>query len=342
MRRKLPLYCYREKTRHGTYVFYVRRERKGARTRLPDDYGTKDWWEAYHAALAGQPLPAPAIAAKTGLALLMAQYQESGEFKALADQTRRYRAAQFRTMVAANPNADAANIQPAHIERSMSERTPDAANNFLKSIRGFFEWAVKLKYLPSDPTKGIAKIPVKTDGYHSVTEAEAAKYREKHKSGPARRAFDVFVLTGARRGDAARLGPKHVINGMIEFQAQKTGEWCFVPILPEMQVIIDETVEAGFETFIVSESGKPYAVAALGNMMQRWFADAELDHCSAHGLRKLAATNFANHSVSASALMAIFGWKKVSQAETYTKKMDRRALARHAGTMVLPRTKDEK
>jgi len=329
--RKLPLYCYREKTRHGSFVFYVRRDRRGPRTRLPDDYGTKSWWEAYYAAVAGQSVE-PVKRGQKLLSDLIEAYQESREFTSLANQTRKYRAAQFRRMIANNPDAEAHEIEQVHIHRAMSERTPDAANNFIKAVRGFFEWAVKLGYLASDPTAGISKINVKTDGYHSVTEAEIAQYRAKHGLGTmARAALDVFVLTGARRSDAALLGQKHVINGMIEFQAQKTGEWCYIPILPEMQTIIDA---AKNETFIHQENGKPYAPESLGNMMQRWFAEAGLPHCSAHGIRKYSATNFANHGVSAHQLMAVFGWKRMSQAETYTKKVDRRKLAKEAGDAV--------
>lgn len=329
--RKLPLYCYREKTRHGNYVFYVRRERRGPRTRLPDDYGSKSWWEAYYAAVAGQPQ----TVVKRGhrlLSDLIEGYQESREFTSLADQTRKYRAAQFRRMVANNPDAEAHEIEQVHIHRAMSERTPDAANNFIKAVRGFFDWAVKLGYLPSDPTAGISKIIVRTEGYHSVTEAEIAQYRATHAVGTmARLALEVFVLTGARRSDAALLGPKHVINGMIEFQAQKTKEWCYVPILPEMQEIIDATKG---ETFIHREDGNPYVAESLGNMMQRWFAEAGLPHCSAHGIRKYSATNFANHGVSAHQLMAVFGWKRMAQAETYTKKVDKRKLAKEAGDAI--------
>jgi len=336
--RKLPLYCYREKNRHGKFAFYVRRDRHGTRIRLPDDYGSDAWWKAYHAALGGEAIPVQKPRG-TSLEAMLTLYQQSQEFTTLAMQTRKYRSAQFRTMIVANPDVDAAKIKPTDIHRAMSRRTPDAANNFLKAMRGFFSWAVKLGYLPSDPSAGIAKAASKSEGFHSITEQEVATYRAFHRPGTvARRAFEVFVLTGARRADAAILGPLHVIDGMIEFQAQKTKEWCYVPVLPDMQPIIDEAMADGRETFIAGESGKPYAAESLGNMMQRWFAECGLPHCSAHGIRKYAATNFANHGVSAHQLMAIFGWKKISQAEVYTKKVDRRKLAREAGGMVSPRT----
>ena len=66
---------------------------------------------------------------------------------------------------------------------------------------------------------------------------------------------------------------------------------------------------------------------------------------SAHGIRKLAATLSANDGASAHELMAQFGWMKIEQAETYTRKADRQRLgikssARIAEQMenIMPRT----
>ena len=58
-----------------------------------------------------------------------------------------------------------------------------------------------------------------------------------------------------------------------------------------------------------------------------WCEEAGLPHCSAHGLRKAAATIAADNGATAHQLMAIFGWSNLKQAETYTKEADRRRLA---------------
>jgi integrase len=49
---------------------------------------------------------------------------------------------------------------------------------------------------------------------------------------------------------------------------------------------------------------------------------------SAHGLRKAAATRFADHGATAHELMSWFGWKKITEAERYTRAADRKALAK--------------
>ena len=55
--------------------------------------------------------------------------------------------------------------------------------------------------------------------------------------------------------------------------------------------------------------------------------EAGVEDRSAHGLRKFAATQHANHGATAHGLMAWFGWKSLGEAERYTRGADRRRLA---------------
>lgn len=51
---------------------------------------------------------------------------------------------------------------------------------------------------------------------------------------------------------------------------------------------------------------------------------------SAHGRRKAAATRAADNGATAHALMAIFGWIDIKEAEIYTRAADRKRLAARA------------
>ncbi|MBR0967913.1 hypothetical protein JQ554_27120 [Bradyrhizobium diazoefficiens] len=79
-------------------------------------------------------------------------------------------------------------------------------------------------------------------------------------------------------------------------------------------------------TFLETAHGKPHTVKGLGN----WFAD----RCKeagvpgrAHGLRKAGATLAAQNGATPHQLMAIFGWKTLSQAELYTKAVQQQLMA---------------
>lgn len=112
-----------------------------------------------------------------------------------------------------------------------------------------------------------------------------------------------------------------------------------IPILPALASIIEQS-RTGNLTFLVTEYGKPFTAAGFGG----WFRDqcdaAGLPQCSAHGLRKAGAERPAENGATAHALMAIFGWLSLKEAERYCQGAQRRRLARNA-TRLLDRSPDE-
>jgi len=62
--------------------------------------------------------------------------------------------------------------------------------------------------------------------------------------------------------------------------------------------------------------------------------EANLRHCSAHGLRKAAATRAAESGATARQLLALFGWLNIKEAERYTKAAQRRKLASAAPVLL--------
>jgi hypothetical protein len=66
-----------------------------------------------------------------------------------------------------------------------------------------------------------------------------------------------------------------------------------------------------------------------GNL--NWFRarcnEAGLPHCTAHGLRKAAATVAAENGATAHELVSIFGWLTLKEAERYTRLAERQRLA---------------
>ena len=55
-----------------------------------------------------------------------------------------------------------------------------------------------------------------------------------------------------------------------------------------------------------------------------------LTKCTAHGLRKLAATLSAEAVATVNELMAMFGWSSPAQALVYTRAADKKRLAAEA------------
>jgi len=328
-------YLSREKTRHGKFVWYFKRN--GRRIRLPDQYGSDEFTAAYEKALTGSAsAPDPAKAGKGSLKWLVQQYKRSGAFAALAPATRRARDNILKQMLSDPRNADGpfSEITRATIKKAMDKRaaTPNAANNFLKTMSHVFKWAAEAELVETSPCLGVSKINVKSDGFHTWTVGQVERYRSHHKLGTRPRlAIDILLFLGLRRSDAVMVGRQHMKDGVVSIRTQKTGAWVYLPVFRQLQESIDAT-PTGDLAFLTTSLGKPFTSgASFGNWFAKQCKAAGLpDECRAHGLRKAGATIAADEGATAHELMAMYGWTRLAMAEVYTKEADKKRLAKSA------------
>lgn len=323
----------RETSRHGT-ISWVVRVGHGPRIHIRSPYGTPDFEAEYHAAIRGDEEARPVKAGADTLAALWGRYRESSAWTGLARATQRQRENIMRGVLAGAGNMPLSEMTKARVIRGREDRarTPSQANNFLNTLRALFDWAVEnesetVKKNPCDEVKNVKR---PEGGFHPWTEGEIARFEAHWPIGTRERlAFAILLYTGLRRGDAARLGRQHVTDGMILMRAEKTGTQLTIPILPELQRVIDAT-KTGDLTFVAKANGQGMVKEGFGN----WFHDAcvaaGLPQCSAHGLRKAGAAHAAGNGATVPQLNAIFGWTGHSMASLYTESADRVRLAKEA------------
>lgn len=332
MPRPRPKHLHRETTRHGETVWYVRRG-SGPRTRLRAAYGTQEFWAAYEAALRGHPIAdAPKGSTVGTLGWLVARYMTSAHWtEALSAATRAQRGGVLKETVRIAGAEPIEAITARAIREGLDRRAarPHGANNWLKTMRGLFAFAVEREYLPADPTRGVKLLggPNDRNGFHTWTEDEVARFEIRWPLGTRERlALDLLLYTGLRRGDAARVGRPHVRDGRIRIQTEKTGQEVTIRILPPLAASIAAS-PVGELTFIAGERGRPMTKESFGN----WFRDA----CAkagvpgrAHGLRKAGARRAAENGATEAELNAWFGWAEGSwESATYVRGANRRKLA---------------
>ncbi|RWO42814.1 MAG: site-specific integrase [Mesorhizobium sp.] len=215
--------------------------------------------------------------------------------------------------------------------------TPGAQNEVVKVISAMYGWAIENEIVRSNPALGIKRLK-SGDGFHTWSVAEVRQFEARHPPGSkARLALHLGLFTGLRRQDLAILGRQHVRNGWLHIRPQKTsnssGVEVELPILPQLRATIDASA-CGDLTFLTSEWGKPFTVNSLGNKMRDWCDQAELPHCTLHGLRKAGATIAAENGATDEQLMAIFGWTTKQQTTHYTRKAQRRRMAGQAAHLL--------
>jgi len=310
---------------------YVRRH--GRSIRLREKPGTDAFHAEYQRALLETRSAQPARSASRGsFAWLCLKYFASAEFKALAASTKAVRCRILERICDRHGNKPYARMEARNVRDLRDEKPgPESANGVLKALRGLFAWAIEAEYATINPAKSVPKLRCKTAGFHTWTLEEVRQYENRHPPGTKPRlALALLLYTGARRGDAIRLGRQMLKDGWLTFTAEKTGITVSIPVLPELGAEI-ERASRGNMTFLLTAYGKPFTPAGFGMRFREWCNEAGLRHCSAHGLRKAGATLAAERGASEAQLNAIFGWAENSnESRRYTRAARQKVLAASA------------
>jgi integrase/recombinase XerD len=99
-----------------------------------------------------------------------------------------------------------------------------------------------------------------------------------------------------------------------------------IPLHPALQASI-EAAKIGNLTFLITEFGKPFTANGFGGKFKDWCRQANLPHCSAHGVRKATATELAESGATPHEIGAITGHTSLKEIERYTKAARKRGLA---------------
>lgn len=341
--------------KRGNDRYYVRLKINGLtrkrriRQTFRDDAGeiTKDFMAAYWAALAdlrGAPAPEvkPVIVREDTFNWLFQQYYRSAMFKRLDPATQKDKRSVIDRFAEGAGDLPYKKYRREDMERSQQARvaTPGAADKLVKVLRAVFNWAMSQKppLMAQNPAVGIEPINRKKGGFHTWTPDEIDKYRGHWPIGTkARLAMEVMITIGARRSDAAMVGPpqEFVRDGArwIRFTAHKGRNRYPVEIESRLTADLVEAIEKteiGSDTYVTSSRHTAYTVESFGNAFKRWCVEAHLLKCSAHGLRKAAAVAYAESGATAPELCAVFGWTNLRTAQIYIEQAEKRRMRRNA------------
>jgi integrase len=351
---KLP-FVVEDTDRHGNVRRYVRvRRGAGARkVRLHGEPGSDQFMAEYHAALAQQPAPKSARPQPGTVGAAIVGFYNSLAFRDLSPYTQRLYKGVYERVAAVARDLPIAGLTRKKIEEGMAARqkTPVAANVFLKRMRQLMAYALTEGMITADPTAGIKPLRIESEGFKTWPDEYVAAYRARHPLGSmARLALELLIGTGQRRSDVVRLGRQHVRAGDIlsfrQFKGRRRagGQEVHIPILPELRAALDAMPPSSALTFLLDSQGKPFVDPDKDDPADA-FTDWFGDRCreagvpkgfTGHGLRKYAATRLANNGATAHELMSWFGWKSIKEAERYTKAADRKRLALAAAARLTP------
>ncbi len=165
--------------------------------------------------------------------------------------------------------------------------------------------------------------------------AEVSQFIARHPIGSrAYLALALLLYSGQRRSDVVGMGWQHVRKNKIAVRQQKTNTPLLIPIVPALAQALEAVPRSNF-TFLLTERGAAFTAAGFGNWFRDRCNEAGLRQCSAHGLRKLAATRLAEAGCSEREIMALAGHRSVSEESRYVKAAEQSRLAEQAMDRVL-------
>lgn len=331
--------------RHGRQRYYVRR--RGMQTvALSGEPGSKEFMEAYDAALKGAPkreIGAERSQPGSFSALIVAYYA-SADFKTLAEITRKtYRndLERFRTQYGA---LSVAGLEARHIRKMLDDLAdkPGAAYSRRRIIRILMRFAVERGWRKDNPALGVRRVRGKSGGFVPWSEAEIAQYEAYWKPGSRERiALALFLYTAQRRADVAPMGKQHVRGSKIHVAQAKSGgkTKLWIPMHPNLIEALS-WVPADQLTFLITQEGKPFTPAGLTNWFSASAREAGLPSGRApHGLRKAALRRLADAGATGHQIKAVSGHQHLAEVDTYTASADQERLADSALALQL---EDEK
>ncbi len=348
-------YLVYDPDKRGNDRYYVRLKiagrfaKKRIRQRFKDDDGsiTQEFMKAYWAALAELRGEAAAPKKKDTpredtFDWLFEQYYRSAAFKKLDPATQKDKKSVLGRFAETAGELPYKKYRHEDMERSQQARkeTPGAADKLVKVLRAVFNWAMKQKppLLAHNPAVGIETINKKKGGFHTWKPAEIDQFRAHWTVGTTPRlAMEVMITIGARRSDAAKIGPSDEFvkdgNRWVRFTAHKGRNRHPVEIEARLTNELIEALEKGQSgqgTYITKAGGGAYTIESFGNAFSRWCDDAGLPQCSSHGLRKAAAVAYAESGATAPELMAVFGWSNLRTAQIYIEQAEKRRMRTNA------------
>lgn len=222
------------------------------------------------------------------------------------------------------------------IMRQHEASSPTTANRMLSILVTLLDYAVELGWRDTNPTHGVKRLKVKSEGLHSWTDVEIAQYQAFWPSGTKQRlAFALLLYTGQRRSDVVRMGTRDISGEFMAVTQQKTGAKLLIPIHAALKTELDAWKENGSGTFLSTGAGKPFSVNGFYNAFAEWCQDAGLPKgCSPHGLRKAAARLLAEAGCTTHQIAAITGHKTLAEVERYTRAVEQKRLAQEAMTKI--------
>lgn len=322
---KLPkgVHVVRKTKRDGTVTLYHYCRATGAR--LPDPSAP-----GFRAAFEEAKRFRPASDAGT-VGALIAEFKRTPKFGRLSPSTLRSYHAAFNRLKPLR-NVLVVELKRRHglgIRDTFADE-PGNALVTMKVLSTLMKFAIEREYRDFNPMKGIE---VEGLGEHAAWPAEAVELARRVLPEYLRRALELALYTGQRRGDCAAMRWSQYDGEGITVTQIKTGAALWIACHQDLRTQLNAwRSEARTLTILTNAWGRPWAQSdSLGSGFAHALRRHEaLDGLTFHGLRKTAAARLAEAGCTPHEIAAITGHRSLAMVQHYTKGADQKRRSKAA------------
>lgn len=249
-------------------------------------------------------------------------------------------------------------LEKIHLFDLRFEDTPAAADDWLRAVRDIFKFAVRKKYVATNPTTDLPYRNKKKPGW-TMTRDEVRQYRNHHPVGSKPRlALELGIELCLRISDLIRIGPHQIkkvrtndgrLVSQLTYTQKKNGETdkartLTVTLSERLLSIIAATKLTGSHAFMLNEVGKPYyreeladgsGEGLLSGHFAKWIEAAGLakpgaaphEVITVHSLRRRGCVELVHLGCDAKRIGAVSGHVTMKELERYTKMVEQETLA---------------
>jgi integrase len=333
---KLLRYVKSYLDRHGKSRHYFRR--KGyPKVPLPPpgSPGFMAAYEAANAALLSAPAASDCVRFLPGsLGWAIERFLVSPEYERRARSTRLQDQRLFDELRASFGTGMLRDLRDRHVKiirdhfrQKHSTVSADAAMSRISVIWQFADQHLDID-LGANPTAGVSRVHKVTKEHQPWPDDVLAAF-DAAAPGHLRLGVMLSLYTGQRRSDVVRMRWSQFDGDTIEVVQQKTGEFVTIPCHKRLRSILS-ALPRHSEFILTGERGAPYKADSYAERVRNQLHTIGIKGYSVHGLRKNAAVALSQAGCSVPEIMAITGHRSATMALHYSKRAERKRLARSA------------
>jgi integrase len=248
------------------------------------------------------------------IAWATAEYRESEEFEALADETKRiYRRwlKEFDGDWGVLPVATITRKIVVDFAKRLKDK-PSTRKHAVSALRNTLEVGRYHGYIETNPTDRLKlKRPAPRRQVWNWDDIDEFSVKAKaFDDGEAATIFIALLLyTGQRPGDVITMRRNQFDGDTITVRQQKTRKLVGVPCHKELRPIIEQAVSGNSMYFVSQEDGRPYSLARMRTVCAEIRKEARLEHLQQRDLRRTAVVKLAEAGCTTPQIGAITGHK---------------------------------